>query len=95
MKKDETRYTIRFNPSDPRHRKAMETLNIAGRRKATLIADAVCEYLSRYTGTEKASTLSVISSPPAPFYTINNDFVTSDAQLKIIPSNITKYNKRS
>lgn len=50
MKKDETRYTIRFNPADPRHKIAMEALNTAGRRKATLIADAVYEYLARYSG---------------------------------------------
>ena len=46
-KKDETRYTIRFNPSDPRQQIAMAALNTAGRRKATLIADAICEYFAR------------------------------------------------
>jgi len=45
-KLDETRYTIRFNPADPRHRIAMEILSRAGRRKSTLIADAICAYYS-------------------------------------------------
>ena len=48
MKKDETRFTVRFNPADPRHRTTMDILGLAGRRKATLIADAVCEYLARH-----------------------------------------------
>ena len=52
MKKDEARFTIRFNPADPRHRKAMEALTASGRRKASLIADAVCEYLARYEADE-------------------------------------------
>jgi hypothetical protein len=45
MKKDITRFTIRFCPADPRHQRAMEVLNQAGRRKASLIADAICYYL--------------------------------------------------
>ena len=51
-KKDEARYTIRFNPADPRHKRAMAALDAAGRRKATLIADAVCEYLAHHSGDE-------------------------------------------
>lgn len=47
MKKDGTRFTIRFNPVDPRQLRAMNALEAAGRRKSTLIADAVCEYLER------------------------------------------------
>jgi len=47
MKKDETRFTIRFNPIDPRHQIAMDALKTSGRRKATLIADALCEYFSK------------------------------------------------
>ena len=43
-KADETRFSVRFNPADPQHRLAMEILNRAGRRKAFLIADAVCSY---------------------------------------------------
>ena len=48
MKKDETRFTIRFCPVDPRHRLAVEALNAAGRRKASLIAEAVCRYLAQH-----------------------------------------------
>jgi len=46
-KKDKTRYTIKFNPADLRHREAMKALDGAGRRKATLIADALSMY-NRY-----------------------------------------------
>jgi len=54
MKKDEARFSIRFNLTDPRHRKAKEVLEAAGRRKASLIADAVWEYIARYgDNTEK------------------------------------------
>ena len=44
MKKDDMRFCIRFNPADPRHRKAAQTLNMAGRRKATIVANALWEY---------------------------------------------------
>jgi len=50
VKKDETRFTIRFNSVDPRHQAAMDALQASGRRKASLIADAVCEYLARHGG---------------------------------------------
>ena len=46
-KKNEARFTIKFNPVNPRHRKAIEFLNRVGRGKAALIADALCEY-ARY-----------------------------------------------
>ena len=48
-KKDEARFTIRFNPADPRHQIAMEVLASAGRRKASIIADAICDYLVRHS----------------------------------------------
>ena len=44
-KKDETRFTIKFNPVNPRHREAIRILNEAGRGKASLIADAICMYI--------------------------------------------------
>ena len=45
-KKDETRFTIKFNPANPRHKEAMRILNKdGGRRKASLIADALCMYV--------------------------------------------------
>ena len=43
-KKNEARFTIKFNPVNPRHREAMRILNEAGRGKAALIADALCMY---------------------------------------------------
>ena len=43
-KKNEARFTIKFNPANPRHREAMRMLNEAGRCKASLIADALSLY---------------------------------------------------
>jgi len=48
MKKDKHRFTIRFNPADPRQQMIAEMLEAAGRRKASLITDALYEYLMRY-----------------------------------------------
>ena len=50
MKKDENRFTIRFNTVDPRQRITRDALEAAGRRKALLITDAICEYLARHGG---------------------------------------------
>ena len=44
MKKEEMRFSIRFNPADPRHRKAAQILNQAGRSKAIIVANALWEY---------------------------------------------------
>ena len=44
-KKDEARFTIKFNPLNPRHKEAMKVLNEAGRSKASLIADALCMFM--------------------------------------------------
>lgn len=44
MKKDDTRFTVRFNPTDPRQQSAIADLNASGRRKAALIADALYYY---------------------------------------------------
>lgn len=65
MKKDNTRFTIRFNPADPRHQRAMDVLESAGRRKASLIADAVCEYLARHGGAEPVAILNYPNIPLA------------------------------
>jgi hypothetical protein len=62
MKKDETRFTIRFNPADPRHKKTMEVLSAAGRRKSTLITDAICDYLMRYSNTVATSAFPIAPS---------------------------------
>ena len=43
-KKNENRFTIKFNPANPRHKEAMRILDEAGRRKASLIADALCMF---------------------------------------------------
>jgi len=48
VKKDKTRYTIRFCSADPKHQKTMDILDLLGRRKASFIADAVCEHLARH-----------------------------------------------
>jgi len=40
-KKDASRYTIKFDPTIPSHKEAMQTLDEAGRGKAALIADAI------------------------------------------------------
>jgi len=58
MKKEETRFSIRFCPADPRHQFAMEVLNAAGRRKATIIADAICDYFARLEENERVPTIS-------------------------------------
>ena len=44
MKKEEMRFSIRFNPADPRHRSAARILNEAGRSKAVIVANALWEY---------------------------------------------------
>ena len=64
MKKDETRFTIRFNPADPRHQTAMNALKSAGRRKSTLIADALCEYLIRHGSGGLAEAPQLFVPPP-------------------------------
>jgi len=63
VKKDKTRFTIRFNPIDPRQAKAMNALEVAGRRKSTLIADAICEYLEHRAGTNEFYTLPIVNAP--------------------------------
>ena len=47
-KSDPLRFTLRFCAANPRHQKTMEALEVAGRRKAYLVADAVYEYLMRH-----------------------------------------------
>jgi len=46
-KKTEGRFNIYLCLADPRHKKAADALNGAGRRKAYLVADAICYYLER------------------------------------------------
>jgi hypothetical protein len=55
-KKEESRFNIRFNPSDPTHQMAIEILSHVGRSKANLIANSIAFYL-RYSGDEGAAYL--------------------------------------
>jgi hypothetical protein len=61
-KADEARFSVRFNPADPRHRLAMEILNRAGRRKAFLIADAVCSYFGIKDSADIGISLGLVQS---------------------------------
>jgi hypothetical protein len=63
MKNDKARFTIRFNEADPRQLKTMAALEAAGRRKASFIADAVCDYLARHGDGTAAVILPFIPSP--------------------------------
>jgi hypothetical protein len=65
-KKDETRFTIRFNPADPRHQRAMDALKASGRRKAYLIADAICEYMALHGGNDHLAALPHIKQTSLP-----------------------------
>jgi len=83
MKKDETRFTIRFNPADPRHQRAVEALEKAGRRKASLIADAICEYLARH---EEYGAADIFLPAPFPAATsIMSNAPTSEAAVNDSP----------
>jgi len=62
MKKDETRFTVKFNPANPRHRDAIRILNTAGGRVAGLIADALCFY--SHHGTTSTADLGVAPARP-------------------------------
>lgn len=54
------RFSIRFNQADPRHRKAAQLLNQAGRSKAVIVADALWEYqLKHGEGAEHSGADSV------------------------------------
>ena len=44
-KKDPYRFSLRFNPKDPRHREISEILNMQGRGAANLIVNAVTHYI--------------------------------------------------
>ena len=54
MKKNPSRFTIKFNPANPRHIKAVEMLTAAERCKASLIADALYVYASTDSRTAAA-----------------------------------------
>ena len=44
-KKDESRFTIRFNQENPRHKEAIRILNRHGKGMASLIAESLCMYV--------------------------------------------------
>ena len=67
MKKDEARYTVRFNPADPRHQVVMAALDAAGRKKASFLADAAYYYLTQF-GADKDAAAFPHTSPY--FYTM-------------------------
>ncbi|MDR1551014.1 MAG: hypothetical protein LBT06_20845 [Hungatella sp.] len=48
-KKDEYRFTIRFDPDDDRHRRAAQILNSQGRKIARYVARAVLAYNGEVT----------------------------------------------
>jgi len=89
MKKDETRFTIRFNPVDPRHQRAIEALEKAGRRKASLIADAICEYLAQYGEYGATDIFSPAPFPPATSILLHkpaNQATANDSPVQISES---------
>lgn len=89
MKKDETRFTIRFNPVDPRHQRAIEALEKAGRRKASLIADAICEYLAQHGEYGAADIFSPAPFPPATSILLHkpaNQATANDSPVQISES---------
>jgi len=67
-KKDKTRFTIKFCPANPRHQEAMQILDGAGRRKASLIADSLCMYFNRggESGSDLGGTTYLESTPMLP-----------------------------
>jgi|GEM_PF-1298474 len=58
-------FTFRFSPIDPRHQVVIEILNKAKRRKASLIADAICEYLAHRRENNVATTIPTALTPSA------------------------------
>ena len=83
MKKDENRFTIRFNTVDPRQRITRDALEAAGRRKALLITDAICEYLARHGGDGAIVSIPIAPSSPQIALTSSPAVTTSEiAQLQ-------------
>jgi len=76
MKKDEDRFTIRFNPADPRQKITRDALTAAGRRKALLITDAVCEYLARHGGDG-----AVVNIPLVPYLPVAANAVSEPSLI--------------
>jgi len=69
VKKDEDRFTIRFNTVDPRQKLTRDVLAAVGRRKASFLTDVICDYLARYGGdstADNSSLAAVLPSFPIP-----------------------------
>jgi len=88
-KKDDNRFTIRFNPADPRQQKTKEVLNLAGRRCASLIAEAMCEYLARRGDVEALDIIAQLpilltsATATTPLNTSSHATVQHDAPLPL------------
>lgn len=85
VKTDVARYTIRFNQADPYHLKVMGILNYAGRRKASLIADAICAYCGishddMKTEHQQLSSLPIMQPTSLPSVQISSDWVSIIAE---------------
>lgn len=92
IKKDGTRFTIRFNSTDHRHQIAMEALNSTGRRKANLIADALCEYLVRHSGGEATDSLNKVTQTIIYEPTCSQEKTSVIAPLSIPQNTEMKFN---
>ena len=95
MKKDENRFTIRFNSADPRQKSTRDVLSAAGRRKAALITDAVCEYITRhgeygvvelFSSTPTSAALSAVPISPHIPTTENSDNDAFSQVLELVVS---------
>jgi len=82
-KKDKARYTARFNEADPRHQVVMAALDLAGRQKASFLADAAYYYLTQFEGNKATAKF-----PPTPphFYTVPENIPTQATVLNPQPT---------
>lgn len=60
-KKDEYRFTIRFDPDDDRHQKVVQILNSQGRKIARYVARAVLAYSGESVAPDESERLPGIS----------------------------------
>jgi len=95
-KKDETRFSIKFNPTYPRHQEAIRILNEAGRGKAVLIADVLHMYsrsgvrlggdlsMNHHPISQHPSSLTAHESP-------GKDHVTEDDMWQTIDESVDSF----
>ena len=81
-KKDKARYTVRFNEADPRHQVVMAALDVAGRQKASFLADAAYYYLTQFGGNKATAEF-----PPTPphFYTMPENIANAAPPQATVP----------